>query len=76
MRTTINGRQYEVTGRYEIEMTLGGDLRIIPQYPGGEPVMVPMNRCEHCGRSDWVQIVYHSVEEATEAGLFVEVPPS
>jgi hypothetical protein len=73
VRTVINGRQYETSGRFEVEISADG-FQIKPMLGGGHQAMRPVNRCELCHRCDWEPIVYFSVEEAIEAGLLVEVP--
>jgi hypothetical protein len=49
------------------------DTTISPRYSSGEPIMVPYNRCDACGRSDWTQLAYYSIESAIEAGLLVPI---
>lgn len=54
---------------FDIEIGINGDVVITPTLPNGQPMMKPINQCEHCKRADWVPLVYRSFEEAEAAGL-------
>ena len=71
MSLIIEGKVYDADGPIEMESS-DGVLTIHPLFHSGQPHMRPVDRCEHCGRADWVAVVYHSVAEAVDDGFLVE----
>jgi hypothetical protein len=67
----INDRWYEPTLEYEMEVS-DGFTEIRPKFPSGEYVHKATKPCPMCHRSDLVPVVYRSMAEAINAGLFVE----
>lgn len=68
----IGDRYYQASLNYEV-MLQDGAVEIRPKFASGASVTELQNQCPHCHRGDWREVVYHSWQEAINAGLFVEV---